>query len=60
MFGHGFLTREDATEVYYQINEFYTPERSSGLRYDDPSLAIEWPGEINVVSEKDLKWESLR
>lgn len=50
---HGFLTLEDATEVFYQISEFYHPELSRGVRWDDPAFQIVWPGEVEVISERD-------
>jgi dTDP-4-dehydrorhamnose 3,5-epimerase len=59
MFAHGFLTLEDESEVFYQMSEFYAPELSRGLRFDDPKLAISWPGEIAVIAEKDLAWGPL-
>lgn len=59
MFAHGFLTLQDASEVFYQINEFYAPNLYSGLRYDDPALAIRWPGKIDVISERDRQWQML-
>lgn len=52
-FGHGFITLEDNTEALYLVSEFYSPENERGLRYDDPSLNIEWPIAPHVVSEKD-------
>jgi dTDP-4-dehydrorhamnose 3,5-epimerase len=54
MFAHGYQTLEDGTEIFYQMSEFYTPEVSTGLRYDDPKLGIRWPLPVSVVSEKDL------
>ncbi len=36
-FAHGFQTLEDNTEVNYLISNFYQPDASTGLRYDDPS-----------------------
>lgn len=50
---HGLLTLEDATEVFYQISEFYYPELSRGVRWDDPAFQIAWPGEVKVISERD-------
>jgi dTDP-4-dehydrorhamnose 3,5-epimerase len=52
-FAHGFLTLEDNTEVSYQMSEFYTPERARGVRWNDPAFDIEWPGEVETISEKD-------
>jgi dTDP-4-dehydrorhamnose 3,5-epimerase len=50
---HGFLTLEDATEVFYQISEFYYPELTQGARWDDPAFQIVWPGVVEVISERD-------
>jgi dTDP-4-dehydrorhamnose 3,5-epimerase len=50
---HGFLTLEDATEVFYQISEFYHPELSRGVRWDDPAFQITWPDKVQVISERD-------
>ena len=59
LFAHGFLTLTDAAEVAYQMGEFYTPGSERGLRYDDPQFGIEWPMEIEVISDKDAKWPSF-
>jgi dTDP-4-dehydrorhamnose 3,5-epimerase len=50
---HGFLTLGDNTEVFYQMSEFYRPELSRGVRYDDPAFQIVWPEKIDVISERD-------
>jgi|SRR5215813_318747 len=55
MFAHGFQTLEDETEVFYQMSEYYAPELSVGLRYDDPKLGINWPRPVSAISERDLK-----
>lgn len=60
MFAHGFQTLEDGTEVFYQMSEFYSPELSRGLRYDDPTLGINWPLPVSVVSEKDSSQAFLK
>ena len=52
-FAHGFITLEDNTEVFYMISEFYAPESSKGIRWDDPRLAINWPVTPKVMSAKD-------
>ena len=50
---HGFLTLEDATEIFYQISEFHHPESAGGVRFNDPAFQISWPGNIEVISERD-------
>jgi dTDP-4-dehydrorhamnose 3,5-epimerase len=53
-FAHGFVTLEDNCEVYYPTTEFYTPDSERGIRFNDPAFNIEWPIEVEFVSEKDL------
>ncbi|WP_339736407.1 dTDP-4-dehydrorhamnose 3,5-epimerase [uncultured Sunxiuqinia sp.] len=52
-FAHGFITLTDDAEVTYLVTEFYTPGAEAGLRFDDPTLKIDWPLEATVISEKD-------
>jgi dTDP-4-dehydrorhamnose 3,5-epimerase len=51
--GHGFLTLEDETEVFYQMSEFYDAESARGVRWDDPAFQISWPERVEVISERD-------
>jgi dTDP-4-dehydrorhamnose 3,5-epimerase len=55
-FAHGFETLEDDTEVTYLVSQVYTPGSEGGLRYNDPSIGIQWPLDPQVISEKDLAW----
>ncbi len=52
-FAHGFQTLEDDTEVFYQISEFYRPEASRGIRWDDPAFDFRWPAAERTMSERD-------
>jgi len=52
-FAHGFLTLEDDTEVFYQMSEFYASEYAKGFRWNDPAFGIQWPMDIQVISERD-------
>lgn len=56
---HGFITLSDNTHVLYQHTAFYSPNFERGIRYDDDRLKIEWPVDIQCISEKDLKHPSL-
>ena len=57
--GHGLMTLEDETEVFYQISEFYHPESSLGIRWDDPAFRISWPGAVEVMSERDRTYPNF-
>lgn len=55
-FAHGFLTLMDDTEVLYQMSEFFHAECAFGIRWNDPLFAIDWPGEIAVISDRDARY----
>ena len=52
-FAHGFLTLRDATEVSYQMGEFYVAEAARGFRWNDPLFGISWPASPTTLSERD-------
>jgi dTDP-4-dehydrorhamnose 3,5-epimerase len=52
-FAHGFQTLADNTELFYQMAEFYRPESTSGVRWDDPAFGIIWPIEEVLISSRD-------
>ncbi len=51
--GHGFLTLRDETEVTYMMSDFYIPDLDGGYRWDDETLAVSWPFEPTVISQRD-------
>jgi dTDP-4-dehydrorhamnose 3,5-epimerase len=59
-FAHGFQTLEDATEVLYLISTRYEPTSQRGIRWDDPTLAIEWPEcAKRIMSDRDRQLSYL-
>jgi dTDP-4-dehydrorhamnose 3,5-epimerase len=52
-FAHGFQTLEDNTEVFYQMSEFYAPEYTRGVRWNDPAFSIQWPSAERIISQRD-------
>lgn len=57
---HGYQALEDDSEVLYGVSHEYVPGAERGLRWDDPTLAIEWPiREGVIVSDKDAAWPTL-
>jgi len=53
---HGFLVLSKTAEFSYKCDDFYHPEDEVGIRWDDPTLAVEWPqtGIDPILSQKDL------
>jgi dTDP-4-dehydrorhamnose 3,5-epimerase len=58
-FAHGFMSLMDGTEVYYKTSAAYNPNAERGLRYNDPSIGIEWPMQVASVSDKDMSWPAV-
>jgi dTDP-4-dehydrorhamnose 3,5-epimerase len=56
---HGFLTLTDAAEVAYQMSAPYAPDAARGVRWDDPAFGIEWPGEVEVINQRDAGYPYL-
>ncbi len=42
-FAHGFLAFVDDTEFVYKTTDVYARDCERSIRFDDPSLAINWP-----------------
>jgi dTDP-4-dehydrorhamnose 3,5-epimerase len=59
-FAHGFQTLEDDTEVFYQISEFYHPECSRGIGWNDPGFDFRWPIEERIMSERDQSFPDFK
>ena len=55
-FAHGFSVLSDTASVLYKVDQLYDKESERGIRYDDPTLAIDWKVESSkvIVSEKDI------
>jgi dTDP-4-dehydrorhamnose 3,5-epimerase len=50
---HGFITLTDNTIFVYKCTNFYNKPSESGIRWNDPDLAIDWGVNMPLVSEKD-------
>lgn len=60
-FAHGFVTIEDHTEVQYKVTAPYRPDQEGSIRFDDPTIGIDWPvpAENVRLSAKDREAPSL-
>ena len=52
-FGHGFVALTDDVEFCYKVDNLYSRECDRGIRFNDPSIGVEWGVEDPVLSQKD-------
>ena len=52
-FLHGFVTLTDDTEVQYKCTDIYAPDCDSGIRWNDPTIGVDWGVTDPVLSAKD-------
>ena len=55
-FAHGFSVLEGDAIVEYKCDNYYAPDSEGAIRWDDPTLAIDWQTADNkaIVSAKDM------
>ncbi len=59
-FARGFCVTSEYAEIEYLCTGNYNPECESGIRFDDPSIGIEWPEMKDpIISDKDRNAQTL-
>lgn len=60
-FAHGFVVLSDFAEFLYKTTDYYTPSAERCIRWDDPTLAIDWQlSEAPQLSAKDQTGKTLQ
>ena len=56
-FAHGFLVMSDEAIFTYKVDNVYAPKAEASIRWDDPTIGIQWPMMMDEVktSEKDMQ-----
>jgi dTDP-4-dehydrorhamnose 3,5-epimerase len=56
-FAQGYQTLTDDTEVCYHMSHQYEPQAATGVRWNDPTFAIQWPpAQHRIISQRDQDW----
>jgi dTDP-4-dehydrorhamnose 3,5-epimerase len=58
-FARGFCVLSDYVELQYLCTNVYNVKTESGIRWNDPALAIPWPVTNPILSAKDEKAQTL-
>jgi len=52
-FAHGFCVLSDAAQVEYKCTDLYAPDDELTVAWDDAEIAVAWPIDDPVLSDKD-------
>jgi len=60
-FAHGFVVLSESADFLYKTTDYYAPAHERCLKWDDPTVAVEWPldGIIPSLSAKDQQGFAL-
>lgn len=59
-FAHGFVVLSETADFLYKTTDYYAPELERCIAWNDPTIAIQWPANINpVLSDKDREGKAL-
>ena len=56
-FAHGFLVLSETADFLYKTTDYYAPQAEGCLRWDDPTVGINWPATsvAPMLADKDAK-----
>jgi len=58
-YAHGFQVLSETADFEYKCTDYYAPDDEIGIRWDDPSIGIDWPLADPLISEKDRALPTL-
>jgi dTDP-4-dehydrorhamnose 3,5-epimerase len=58
-FAHGFCVLSETTHFLYKCTDFYFPEDEGGIIWSDPDIAIDWPIQNPIISDKVKQFPHL-
>ena len=53
-FAHGYVVLSETAEFFYKCDNFYSKAHEGGLRFDDPTLKIDWQFDLAQAVERKL------
>jgi len=56
----GYLCVEDNTEVLYLSDNDYNPKAERGIKWNDPTVTINWETTKPLLSTKDSQWPDYK
>lgn len=61
-FAHGFAVTSERATFVYKVDNAYMPSAEASIRFDDPTIGVEWPVESSemLLSPKDTMGVSFK
>ncbi len=59
-YAHGFCVLSDSATFLYKCSDYYSPGNEMGIAWNDPDIAIDWPIQNPILSDKDKNNPFLR
>ena len=59
-FAHGFCVISETADVLYKATDLYKPDDEYGVLWSDPTIRIDWPIKVPIVSNKDKQFPGLQ
>jgi len=59
-YAHGFCVLSDEADFQYKCTALYDPASDAGVAWNDPDLAIDWPIDAPLLSDKDKALPTLK
>jgi dTDP-4-dehydrorhamnose 3,5-epimerase len=54
-FAHGYCVTSATAVVAYKCTAYYDATCDRGIRWNDPTLAVSWPVDVPILSDKDAR-----
>jgi len=58
-FAHGFVVLSELADFVYKCTDYYDPSDEGSILWNDPDLAISWPIDNPILSNKDASADRL-
>lgn len=58
-FAHGFVVVSEVADFQYKCTDYYDQSDEGGIIWNDPDIAISWPFESPLLSDKDRQLPTL-
>lgn len=59
-FAHGFQVLGESADLLYKVDVPYNQDGESGIAWDDPEIAIQWPESEPALSDRDKRLASWK